>query len=115
MSRMHMTSGLLGLGLVPAGSTTVPLPAAGKGRGDAPTQPLLHFLSQPEAGASGQSGLLLILSVPIQLGAWGVNPLKGISGFIAFAPGISFISHIDPVCWVLIALFYQRSERLSDS
>lgn len=110
-----MTSGLLGLGLVPAGSTTAPLPAAGKGRGDVPTQPFPHFLSRPEAGASGQSGLLLILSVPIQPGARGVNPLKGLSGFTAFAPIISFISHIDPVCWVLIALFYQSLERLSDS
>lgn len=69
-----MMFGLLGLGLVPAGSTPIPLLVANKGRGDVSTPPLLHLLSGPEAGASEHSGLLLF-SAPTQPGAWGLNPL----------------------------------------
>lgn len=68
-----MTFGLLGLGLVPAGSTTT-LSQQLTREEVMSTQPLLHLLSGSEAGASEQSGLLLIVSAPTQPGTRGLNP-----------------------------------------
>lgn len=113
--RIPVTFGSLALSLVPAGTDTVPFPAAGKGRGNVSAQPLLHLLSGPETGEAGQSGLLLTLPAPTLPGAQ-VSALSWAQVVLQLSPVILLIFHTDPACWIIIAPFYQRSsERLSDS
>lgn len=113
--RIPLTLGPLGLGLAPAGTDTVPFPAAGKGRGNVSAQTLLHLLSGPEAGEAGQSGLLLTLPAHTPPGAQ-ASALSWARVVLQFSPVVLLIFHTDPACWILIAPFYQRSsERLSDS
>lgn len=90
--RIPMTSGPLGLGLVPAGIDTVPCPAAGEGRGNVLAQPLLHLLSGPEAGRLGSQASS---SCSLHHPAWGtgLSPLLGMSSSTTLPCYLTYFTH----------------------